>query len=121
MIKLKDPSLFRTQCYVNGQWLDAESKKTISVDNPATGKEIGTVPQFVEVETKKAIDAAWEAWKEWRVPKGLECGLCGVNEAALAMAEVPFGGVKESGSGKEGGHEGIDDFLETRYVLMGGI
>ncbi len=59
--------------------------------------------------------------RAWRIPEALEYGLCGVNDAALAMAEAPFGGVKASGSGKEGGHEGLDDFLETRYVLMGGI
>ena len=59
--------------------------------------------------------------RAWRVPEALEYGLCGVNDAGLAMAEVPFGGVKASGTGREGGHEGLDDFLETRYVLMGGI
>ncbi len=65
MIQLKDPSLFRSQCFVNNAWVDAESKKTISVNNPATNEEIGTVPQFVEADTKKAIDAAWNAWKGW--------------------------------------------------------
>ncbi len=59
--------------------------------------------------------------RAWRVPEALEFGLCGVNEAALALAEAPFGGIKASGAGKEGGHEGLDDFLETRYILMGGI
>jgi len=59
--------------------------------------------------------------RAWRVPEALEYGLCGVNEAALALAEAPFGGVKESGTGREGGREGLLDFMETRYVLMGGI
>ena len=59
--------------------------------------------------------------RAWRVPEALEYGLCGVNEAALALAEAPFGGVKESGNGREGGREGLLDFMETRYVLMGGI
>ena len=59
--------------------------------------------------------------RAWRVPEALEYGLCGVNEAALALAEAPFGGVKESGTGREGGREGLRDFLEIRYVLMGGI
>lgn len=66
MLKLNDPSLFRTQCFVNNTWVDAESNKTISVDNPSTGKEIGTVPLFTEVDTVKVIDAAWDSWKEWR-------------------------------------------------------
>ncbi len=56
-----------------------------------------------------------------RVSAALEYGLVGVNDAALAMAEVPFGGVKESGCGKEGGREGLHDFMETRYTLIGGL
>lgn len=59
--------------------------------------------------------------RTWRVSEALEYGLVGVNDVALALAEAPFGGVKESGTGREGGHEGLADFLETRYVLMGGI
>ena len=59
--------------------------------------------------------------RSWRVSEALEYGLVGVNDVALAMAEVPFGGVKDSGTGREGGHEGLTDFMETRYVLMGGI
>lgn len=59
--------------------------------------------------------------RAWRVAEAFEYGLVGVNEAALALAETPFGGVKESGMGREGGREGLRDFMETRYVLMGGI
>ena len=43
-IKLKDMSLFRQQCYVDGQWVDADDGKTIAVYNPATAQQIGTVP-----------------------------------------------------------------------------
>jgi succinate-semialdehyde dehydrogenase/glutarate-semialdehyde dehydrogenase len=56
-----------------------------------------------------------------RVTAALEYGLVGVNDAALAMAEVPFGGIKESGYGKAGGREGLHDFMETRYTLIGGL
>ena len=59
--------------------------------------------------------------RAWRVSEALEYGLVGVNDAALAMCEVPFGGIKESGVGKEGGREGLLDYMETRYTLMGGI
>lgn len=59
--------------------------------------------------------------RAWRVSEALEYGLVGVNDAALAMAEVPFGGVKESGMGKEGAIEGLLDYMELRYTLMGGI
>ncbi|GFK96094.1 Glutarate-semialdehyde dehydrogenase DavD [Fundidesulfovibrio magnetotacticus] len=57
--------------------------------------------------------------RAWRVSEALEYGMVGVNEVILAMAEAPFGGVKESGMGREGGQEGIQDYLDTKYVLMG--
>ena len=66
MITLKDPSLFRSQCYVNGQWVDANDKSVIEVDNPSTGKIIGSVPKFGATETRAAIDAAHDAWAAWR-------------------------------------------------------
>ena len=56
-----------------------------------------------------------------RVSAALDYGMVGVNAAALAMAEVPFGGVKDSGYGHEGGREGLRDFMETRYTLLGGL
>lgn len=59
--------------------------------------------------------------KAWRVPEALEYGMCGLNDVALAMPEVPFGGVKESGMGREGSLEGLHEYMETRYILMGGV
>jgi len=44
-LSLKDPSLFRQQCYINGQWVDADSGKTIDVTNPATGEVLGTISE----------------------------------------------------------------------------
>ena len=58
--------LFRDKCYINGEWIEANSKDTISVNNPATLKEIGTVPKCGKEETKKAIDAANAAWPKWK-------------------------------------------------------
>jgi succinate-semialdehyde dehydrogenase/glutarate-semialdehyde dehydrogenase len=58
--------LFRDKCYINGEWIEANSKDTILVNNPATLKEIGTVPKCGKEETKKAIDAANAAWPKWR-------------------------------------------------------
>ena len=58
--------LFRDKCYINGEWIEANSKDTISVNNPATLKEIGTVPKCGKEETKKAIDAANAAWPTWK-------------------------------------------------------
>jgi succinate-semialdehyde dehydrogenase/glutarate-semialdehyde dehydrogenase len=65
-IKLDDPALLRQQCYVNGQWVDAASGKTIDVDDPATGKVIATVPSLSAQEVRGAIEAADAAWGPWR-------------------------------------------------------
>lgn len=57
----------------------------------------------------------------WRVASKLEYGLVGANEVALASGEVPFGGMKDSGLGREGGRQGLDEYLETKYILLGGL
>ncbi len=66
MLKLKDKNLFRQQCYINGSWLDADSGESIDVTNPATGEKLGTVPKMGAEETRRAIEAAEEAFSSWR-------------------------------------------------------
>ncbi len=65
-LKLKDPKLFRQRCYAAGEWLDADSGKTIAVTNPATAELLGTVPNMGAAETRRAIEAANAAWPAWR-------------------------------------------------------
>ena len=57
----------------------------------------------------------------WRVSEALEYGMVGVNTGLISTAEAPFGGMKQSGLGREGARQGLDDFLETKYICMGGI
>ena len=57
----------------------------------------------------------------WRVAEGLEYGMVGINEGIISTAEAPFGGVKESGLGREGSHHGVEEYLEIKYLLMGGL
>jgi succinate-semialdehyde dehydrogenase/glutarate-semialdehyde dehydrogenase len=57
----------------------------------------------------------------WRVAEALEYGMVGINTGAISTELAPFGGVKESGVGREGSHYGIDEFLEVKYLLMGGL
>jgi succinate-semialdehyde dehydrogenase/glutarate-semialdehyde dehydrogenase len=57
----------------------------------------------------------------WRVAEGLEYGMVGINEGIISTAEAPFGGVKESGIGREGSHHGVEEYLEIKYMLMGGL
>jgi succinate-semialdehyde dehydrogenase/glutarate-semialdehyde dehydrogenase len=59
--------------------------------------------------------------RAFRVMEGLKYGLIGVNEGLITTVEAPFGGLKESGLGKEGGHQGIEDYLDSKYVCIGGL
>jgi succinate-semialdehyde dehydrogenase/glutarate-semialdehyde dehydrogenase len=69
-LPLKDPKLFRTQCYIDGEWLDG--KKTFPIVNPATGARLAQVPDLGEAETRRAIDAAERAWPAWRAKTARE-------------------------------------------------
>ena len=71
-MKLNDNSLFKQQAYVNGQWIDADNGNTFEVTNPATNEVIGTVPDLGAAETKRAIEAANEAWPAWRAKTAAE-------------------------------------------------
>lgn len=57
----------------------------------------------------------------WRVAEALEYGMIGINSGAISTEVAPFGGIKESGLGREGSHYGIDEFLELKYMCLGGI
>ncbi|WP_432240838.1 NADP-dependent succinate-semialdehyde dehydrogenase [Herbaspirillum robiniae] len=57
----------------------------------------------------------------WRVAEGLESGMVGINTGLISNEVAPFGGVKQSGLGREGSHYGIDDYLAIKYLCMGGI
>ena len=57
----------------------------------------------------------------WRVSEALEYGIVGINEGAISNEMAPFGGIKESGQGREGSKYGLDDYLEIKYLCMGGI
>lgn len=63
---MRNSSLLRQQCYIGGEWLDADSGETIAVTNPATGENLGTVPKLGAAETRRAIDAAEAAFPDWR-------------------------------------------------------
>ena len=92
---LKDPSLLRQQCYVNGTWLAADSGATFDVTDPASGRTIGTAPRFGGAETRNAIDAANAAWPMWKkktakeraaiLRKWYELMLANVDDLALIL------------------------------------
>jgi succinate-semialdehyde dehydrogenase/glutarate-semialdehyde dehydrogenase len=57
----------------------------------------------------------------WRVAEQLECGMVGINTGMISTASAPFGGVKQSGIGREGSRYGIDEYLEIKYLCIGGV
>ncbi|MCY3932216.1 MAG: aldehyde dehydrogenase family protein, partial [Acidobacteria bacterium] len=57
----------------------------------------------------------------WRVSEALEYGIVGINEGIISNEMAPFGGMKESGHGREGSKYGLDDYLEIKYMCIGGI
>jgi succinate-semialdehyde dehydrogenase / glutarate-semialdehyde dehydrogenase len=57
----------------------------------------------------------------WRVGEALEYGMVGINETAISSEMIPFGGVKESGQGREGSKYGLEDYLEIKYLCLGDI
>ena len=57
----------------------------------------------------------------WRVAEALEYGMVGINTGAISSELAPFGGVKESGIGREGSRHGVEEFVEIKYMLMGGL
>ncbi len=59
--------------------------------------------------------------RAWRVAEQLDYGIVGINEGIISNEAAPFGGVKESGQGREGSKYGLDDYLEIKYLCMGGI
>src|SRR5687768_11445383 len=71
-LQLKDTSLFRQQCYIDGAWVDADDKSTLPVYNPANGQQIGTVPALGKSETRRAIETASVAMAGWKAKTAKE-------------------------------------------------
>lgn len=57
----------------------------------------------------------------WRVAEKLEVGMVGANTGLISQAVVPFGGIKESGLGREGGPRGIDEYMQEKLIVFGGL
>lgn len=64
---------------------------------------------------------ARDVGRVWRVAEALESGMVGINTGLISTEVAPFGGVKESGVGREGSKYGIEEFLEVKYLCLGGI
>jgi len=108
----------------------------VTNDMPIASNEIfGPVAPIISFNTEKeAIEIANDTeyglaayfyardiGRVWRVAEALEFGMIGINEGIISNVAAPFGGMKQSGSGREGSKYGLDDYLEIKYLCMGGI
>ncbi|GLS27707.1 NAD-dependent succinate-semialdehyde dehydrogenase [Marinibactrum halimedae] len=108
----------------------------VSNDMPIARSEIfGPVSPIIQFDTEERAVAiandteyglaayfyARDIGRIWRVSEALEFGMVGINEGIISNAAAPFGGMKASGSGREGSKYGLDDYLEIKYLCMGGI
>jgi acyl-CoA reductase-like NAD-dependent aldehyde dehydrogenase len=95
------------QLLIGGEWRAADGGRTLPVEDPATGETLCEVADALAADAHAALDSAAAVQEEWAARPPRER-----NPAA------PFGGVKASGFGREGGHEGIEEYLETKYVAI---
>ena len=101
----------------------------------ATEEIFGPVAPLIEFETEEQVIAlandtevglasyiyTRDIGRIWRVSEALEYGMVGINEGIISNEMAPFGGVKQSGMGREGSKYGLDDYLEIKYLCMGGL
>src|SRR5215468_4329219 len=128
---LKDPSLLRQQCYLDGKWQNADSGATHPVINPATGKLIGTSPIMGAAETKRAIAAAEKAWPAWRdktakerstiLRKWFELMLANVDDLALILTTEQGKPLAESKGEVTIGAAYIEWFAEEARRVYGDV
>lgn len=88
MLNLKNPELLRTQSYINGQWVDADSGETVEVRNPATGEVITAIASLGAIETRRAIEAAEAAMPAWAAKPAKERANILRNWYNLIMANI---------------------------------
>jgi len=119
-----------------GQFYQPTVLGKVTADMRLAREEIfGPVAPVFKFDTEaEAIDAAnttefglasyfysRDVGRIFRVGEALEYGMVGVNTGLISTCEVPFGGVKQSGLGREGARQGMDDYLETKYLCLGGL
>jgi len=88
--------------------------------------KFGTEAEAVALANKSSVGLAGylctaDLGRAWRVAGDLEVGMVGINEGAISTEVAPFGGIKMSGLGREGGAVGMDEYLNTKYICMGGL
>jgi len=121
---------------LGGTWFEPTVLRDVTTQmKVATEETFGPLaPVFRFTEEQEAIEMAnateyglaayffsRDLGRCWRVGEALEYGMIGINEGIISTELAPFGGIKASGLGREGAQQGLDEYLECKYMLMGGI
>jgi len=121
---------------LGGRFYEPTILGKVTNDMPVAQNEIfGPVAPLIGFDTEQEVIAmandtdvglasyfySRDVGRVWRVSEALEYGIVGVNEGIISNEMAPFGGVKESGMGREGSKYGLDDYLEIKYICMGGL
>ena len=117
--------LLCTQSFVDGRWIDAADGRVTAVTDPATGELICYVPDCTPADATPYGLAAYFYSRDidriWYVAEAIEAGMVAVNDGALSTEVAPFGGIKESGYGREGSQYGLDEYLNVKYIRHGSL
>ena len=106
---------------------DPSRRSTASRARPTRSRWLTTPPPYpppLAGEGREGVASYFysrDIGRIWRVAEALEYGIVGINEGIISTEIAPFGGMKESGIGREGSKYGIEEFLEVKYLCMGGI
>ena len=105
--EIRDHALFRQAALIGGQWVDVHEDSTaVPVLDPAGQSVVGSTPILYGQDMSRI----------WRLMEPLEFGIVGINSGVVSTEVAPFGGVKQSGIGREGGSEGLREFAELKYA-----
>ena len=86
----------------------------------ADGVTLTTAPPL-KLITRLPARSSVHTGRIWRVAEAIEGGMVGINTGLISNEVAPFGGVKQSGLGREGSHYGIEEFVEVKYLCFGGL
>ena len=108
------------------KWFVPDGKRQILGDYKIYYQEFETEAEAIAIanDTPYGLAAYFygrDIARVWRVAEQLEYGMVGINEGIISTELAPFGGIKESGLGREGAAEGLEEYLETKYLCFGAI
>ncbi len=105
--------------FIDGKWkMAGDVSRTEDGVDTSTGKSFALLPDASKADLDEALEAAYALTSSNATATALESRMVGINSVAISIPETPFDGVKEAGHGSEGGIEGLDAYLNVRFVCQ---